>query len=372
MVGLLISPTATAQDKPLGLGYADPLGALIIQAAINEGYFSDEGLTVTPIATDNWADFLEKKTVVGGVLDYQALLLAHKGASLVFTGGLYSGFLELVGREPIPGKTILATEDPLSGPAVAAAKYFESRGLDSSRDIKWLKVAKDDLVKAVLSGQASALTRWQLAQPDPQEPWGSLVYAPKAHSHGHGHSSGSGSGSGHGPGSSHGASDHGASEKPRATPPPDQTNKDGYQIIYLAKAHLPQAPAGAKGANPHAGHTAEHHFFQAFPVLASDFINADKAKATAITRALIRGARWVGENKDQAAQLGVAQKIWPGSKAELVGEIGRYMWMPGVSQAREHLKTYLHQGIKRGALPANVDEKILFEKVFVQLLPDFR
>ncbi|MDR1609210.1 MAG: hypothetical protein LBT38_12510 [Deltaproteobacteria bacterium] len=336
-----LSPSqARAQDQPLGLGYVDPLGAIIIQAALDNGYFSEEGLTVTPILADNLSSLLGKKTIIGGVLDYQALFLASQGQDLVFSAGLYSGFLELAGKEVGANQIAIATVDPLSGPAVAAAKYYQSLGHGSSQDIKWIKVPEDGLVKAVTSGQANVLTRWQLAKPDPKEPWASLTY--KAHGpHAHGLASGS------------------------------EFSPDGYQIIHQAKAHLPKAPEGAKHANPHAGHTADHHFYQAFVVLENNFVTAQKAKATAITRALIRGARWVGDNKEKAARLGLDKKFWTGSQDDLEGEIGRYMWMPGVSQAREHLKTYIHEGLKNGGLPAKTEEKSFFEKVFVQLLPDF-
>jgi ABC-type nitrate/sulfonate/bicarbonate transport system substrate-binding protein len=61
--GLFISKTSLAQDNAFGLGYIDPIGSIIIEAAIDEGYFSEEGLTVTavPVPLGQYSDFGQKK-----------------------------------------------------------------------------------------------------------------------------------------------------------------------------------------------------------------------------------------------------------------------------------------------------------------------
>jgi hypothetical protein len=46
------------------------------------------------------------------------------------------------------------------------------------------------------------------------------------------------------------------------------------------------------------------------------------------------------------------------------------MWMPGVSHAKEHLKYYIHEGIKRGVFSNGLDEKAFFDQAFSQVLPD--
>jgi ABC-type nitrate/sulfonate/bicarbonate transport system substrate-binding protein len=105
-------------------------------------------------------------------------------------------------------------------------------------------------------------------------------------------------------------------------------------------------------------------------VLDGKLAKEDPKTSAAIARALIRGAKWTGENREKAAKLGVEKKLWKGDEKSLGLELRRYMWMPGVNQAKEHLKTYIHEGIGRGSLPAGTDEKAFFEKIFVQVLPD--
>jgi NitT/TauT family transport system substrate-binding protein len=105
-------------------------------------------------------------------------------------------------------------------------------------------------------------------------------------------------------------------------------------------------------------------------ILSRDLYDRDPAKAAAITRAWIRGARWVGENPEAAAELGVSAGIWDGDADSLRKEIDRYMWMPGVAHAKEHLKSYVHEWKGRGLLPKDTDEEEFFGKLFIQALPD--
>ncbi|MDR0550010.1 MAG: hypothetical protein LBI10_11470 [Deltaproteobacteria bacterium] len=386
-----------AQNRDLALGYLTPDGGIAIYAAISQGYFAEEGLNVTPVAIKDAANFktlIENKTIVGGEFTGEALVLAANGLNIGFTAGLYSGFLEIIGLPLNPGQITLVTVDPLSGPAVAAARRLRALGLNPDQDVKWTTAPEDQLTKTLLKGAATDLARWNLAAPAPKEPWAPAQVASHDHGGGHGHGGQDPKASAKSPATSSDLS-HGHKAENKASPDsasPSQPSAHGhgptqdaalnsadqdsksdskYAIIFSARALLPKAPPGAApSANPHAHHTAEHHLFNSFVVLSGQFIKDDQKTAVAVTRALIRGARWTGENKDQAADLGLDKKLWPGDRQSLVGELGRYMWMPGVSQAKEHLKTYIHEGIGRGKLPAQTDEKAFFDKVFIQLLPD--
>ncbi|MDR1873007.1 MAG: hypothetical protein LBS60_13995 [Deltaproteobacteria bacterium] len=376
----LSDPTLAAADKTIGLAYTSIDGAIALQAAIKEGYFAEEGLIVQPIAADppSFKTLIEEKRVVGGELNSTALVFASQGVPVVISAGLFSGFLEIIGLPLTKGQIVLVTVDPISGPAVAAARRLKSQGIDPIKDVKWASAPENELVSFLTSGKATALARWNLAAKDPSPPAGQIT----AHS---GHPEKAAEiplkGANHaskGPGShSEEKAAKGHSKAPSAAVSPSHqpspvAGLDGFEVIFSARASLPKAPHGAShsAANPHAHHTAEHHFFESFVVLDSRFVKEDPETATAITRALIRGARWTGENKEKAAQLAVDQKLWSGEVSDLVGELGRYMWMPGVNQVKDHLKSYIHEGIGRGSLPANTDEKAFFEKIFVQLLPD--
>jgi ABC-type nitrate/sulfonate/bicarbonate transport system substrate-binding protein len=448
-----------AQEEILNLGFSDPLGGLIAAAAETEGYFAEEKLTVRarPVPAEEISSLLEKGILAGGISNFQALNAAAPNSQLVFTAGLYSGFLEIIGLNPRPDKIRLVTEDPLSGPAAAAARHFREIKVDPDK-IEWLKAPASDLVQTLLSGQASALARFEPAAADPAEPWAeSLVprnssgrgnrrkpadfsrsspqppsgqehrsgssdsgpespsgvqppesgghsgaeasgtgnlSGPQASSRGHQagaeasgrerHAGAEASGHGHhagtessGPGKLSGspaASPEGQSQ-PEASSPgrhsePAAASAPGYKSIFQARAHLPKPPEGVKAVNPHAQHSAAHHFFESFVILDRRLVLKDPQKAAALTRALIRGARWIGENQEQAVQLGVREKIWPQETESLIGEIDRFMWMPGIRQAKEHLKIYIRQGLERGIFPAGTEEETVFKNIFVQILPD--
>jgi hypothetical protein len=84
----------------------------------------------------------------------------------------------------------------------------------------------------------------------------------------------------------------------------------------------------------------------------------------------MRGSRWVGEHPDEAADLALEAKLWSGDKASLLKELGGHMWMPGVKQARAHIKVYIHEWVARGLLPPDTDEAAFFERLFPELLPE--
>ncbi|MDR0621200.1 MAG: hypothetical protein LBJ61_04925, partial [Deltaproteobacteria bacterium] len=151
---------------------------------------------------------------------------------------------------------------------------------------------------------------------------------------------------------------------------PSEAKGDGFNVLFSASASLPPHDPNDTSGNPHAKHTSAHHLFESFVVLDKNLAKDDPQTTAAITRALIRGAQFVGENREQVADLAIKNGIWSGSKEAFLAEIARYMWMPGVSHAKEHLRYYIHEGLKRGTLPFNLDEKALFEQVFYQALPD--
>ncbi|MDR1086230.1 MAG: hypothetical protein LBP22_15575 [Deltaproteobacteria bacterium] len=370
----LISPAglSRAQPEKLTLVYRGSIGALIALAAEKEGYFAQEGLEVTkiPLGETAFPAGLKEKKAAGGIFDSSALVSASQDEPLVFTAGLYSGFLEIAGRLPDKDEIILAVPGPISGPAVAAAGYFRSLGIDPEKKIRWLTTAPNDLIAVVLSGKADALARWQPARPDPSEPWDAETppAALKSNSH-HSH---------YEPGQpeesrpGHNGHSHSAGSQTQNGPLKEPIANDhagDYQIIYQARARLPAPPPNAP-ANPHALHTADHHFYDSFAVLDQDFVKENRAAASALTRALIRGARWIGENPKIAALLAADNGLTEDPDS-FQAELGSFMWMPGISQAKMHLKAYIKEGILRGSLPTDLDAEDFFEEIFVQVLPDF-
>jgi ABC-type nitrate/sulfonate/bicarbonate transport system substrate-binding protein len=390
-------------DDKIGLSYQGALGGIVLHAAIELGYFKEEGLEVEPIFSEveEIPGLLQKGKIVGGELNYTLYELVGKGIGV--TAGLYSGFLELIGEAPQKGqKIVVVSESPASGPAVAAARELRSKGIDSIKDVTWREEHPDRLLASLKAGEATLLARWGILVPGSGDPGlghgghGAQAAAgggdkpPKGESGGHGgHGGGdkppqgeSGGHGGHGAHSNEGQGGQAAMEcpgAPESDPKPQagvegqvsqETQTGGFKVVYSARASLPKDDGGGKSANPHAKHTAADHFFDSFAYVSQDLYEKDPEKAAAITRALIRGAIWAGENTDAAADLGIRLALWEGDKAELVALINSFMWMPGVKHAKEHIKLYIHEWVARGLFPGETDENKIFEAIFIQALPD--
>jgi ABC-type nitrate/sulfonate/bicarbonate transport system substrate-binding protein len=389
---VVLSPITLLADEAIRLASTSPGGAVALEAAVREGYFKEEGLEVEAIALTA-AEFGKKIAngeILGGEFNHLGLTLALDNVPLVYTGGLYSGFVEIVGpsdtqntvknNKKSGSRLTLAVQDLGSGASVAAARYFRAKGIDPDTDITWLEA--NNLTEALKTHKADALARWELKRVQ-----GGHGHQPSHESHHKhegqaGHTQGqAGSHESHSKQEGQADHTHGQSgthehkhivkkESHQSTAHEQSLSDESLEIIFSASASLPQHDPDDKNVNPHAKHTSAHHLFESFVVIEANLVKKDPETAAAITRALIRGARWTGENPGQAVLLGTEKGIWKDRVTDPANEIDRYMWMPGVSHAKEHLKYYIHEGIKRGVFPADLDENEFFKKIFVQVLPD--
>jgi hypothetical protein len=357
---LILGQGEAGAAKTLGLSYSSPLGALALHAAIEQGYFKEEGLEVTPVkaAAGDIPGLLADGRIVGGELDHGIHTLLGKGIGV--TAGLCSGFLELLGKPPkgSPGEVVLVSENVASGPAVAAARQLKAMGLDTVGSVRWLAAPKEGLLSVLERGDATLLARWEKAIP------GTGHGHEKEPGHGHGGSGGGGEGFGK---HAHAGTEAHAGHEANGDP---SRPEDAVPVVFSARASLPHDDGAEASANPHAKHTSAHHFFDSFVFVGRDFHEKNPETAAAVTRAWIRGAMWVGGNKGAAADLGLSHSLWPGDRESLLSEIDSYMWMPGVRHAKEHLRVYIHEWVARGLFPAGTDEGVLFESLFIQALPD--
>jgi ABC-type nitrate/sulfonate/bicarbonate transport system substrate-binding protein len=366
----LFSKTASllAADK-ITLAYTSPAGGALMAAAISEGYFKEENLEVDLVAltVEQITQKLTSGEIKGGEINHLGLNLAYQGAPIVFTAGLYSGFVEILGKKPLVkgDKIILAVSDLDSGPAVAAARYFRSKGFDPDTEITWLKIP--DPLAALKNDQATVLARWELKRAQPGQGHGNSHENSHRNSHIKSH------------GNSHENLHENSLENSKENGPdqahgqkgaPGQDQGDNLITIFSASASLPAHDPNDTSGNPHAKHTSAHHLFESFVFLDKKLSQREPNTAAAISRALIRGARYLGENEEKAAELAIRENIWKNSKESLIDDFSRYMWMPGVSQAKEHLKYYIHEGLKGGLFPNAPDEKTFFDQVFYQALPE--
>jgi ABC-type nitrate/sulfonate/bicarbonate transport system substrate-binding protein len=391
-------------DTALTLGWQSPGGGLALEAAIRNGFFKEEGIEATAvrIPAEEFTEGVSSGRIVAGELDGSVLALYRDGAAIGPSAGLYSGFLEIFGRKTQPEKIRLAVESKGSGPAVAAARHYRTSGTDPDTAVEWVETGPDGLFKALQDDKASAFARWETRRAAPSGAHGSGSGNPPAHGGGQSHGDQAGKPQGHGPngenceppaqGGGHGQGPKGENPDPQAqghahgqAAPPGgpQGHPEGHasgqhgsqlcdcETLYSASASLPPPSTdGSAPANPHAAHTAAHHFFTSFVVLTRGLYESDPALAAAVTRAWIRGAAWVGEHPDEAAKAGIEAKVWDKDQESLKREIERYMWMPGVTHAKEHVKAYIHEWIGRGLLPAGTDEGAFFNGLFIQALPD--
>jgi hypothetical protein len=402
-LGLLaLGPERLLADEDIGLSYSGAGGALAIYAAIENGFFEEEGLKVKPVkaSAEEIPGLLGSGAIVGGEIDYTVYKVGGRGPAL--SGGLFSGFVEILGESPGKGaKAALVTESVGSGPAVAAARELKGRGVDTKGAVTWLEAPLDQLEATVGRGEASVLARWEKSKRKggathgqngeagqggaaeagqghgPEDGQARAKGQAQANGHGEGHGDGHGHGHGHGEaegqgpgeaeghGHGHGHGGHGGKAGGTAEAP-----EQGLPVLFSARATLPHDDGGQPSANPHAKHTSDHHLFESFVFVGRDYAKKDPEGAAAVTRALIRGATWVGENKEAAAELGLRHSIWQGDKGTLFAEIDSYMWMPGVKHAKEHIRLYIREWVERGLFPADTDEDSLYETLFIQVLPD--
>ncbi|MDR2198031.1 MAG: hypothetical protein LBR53_00950 [Deltaproteobacteria bacterium] len=387
------SPLSAADE--INLSYATLGGAVALYAAIERGYFQEEGLEPAPraVSPEDLSALVAAGEIQGGEIDYRLYLVKGIGA----TAGLYSGFLELWGREPEKDAQIkIASVANGSAPAVAAARELKQRGIDTVKDVVWLEVPEKELAAALDKGEATLFARFTdretlsrvEAKGGAHGAHGSGKHGDKSHegaSHGSGdHGNESHEGASHGSGDhgnkghegdSHGskehggegheASEHGAAE--RLAGGRVSWNDEGrHPLVYSARALLPKVEEGGD-RNPHAGHTSAHHFFVSFVFVSRDLYEKDPERAAALSRAWIRGSAWVSDNKEAAAALAAAKGL--ASEEEARSVIFSSMWMPGVRQAVDHLKVYIHEWVQRGIFPANADEKKIFDSLFIPALP---
>jgi ABC-type nitrate/sulfonate/bicarbonate transport system substrate-binding protein len=380
-----LCPSGLAADTELAFGWDSPGGGLALEAAIRQGFFKEEGITASAARTrlPEFAEAVASGRIAAGELDGRVLGLYRDGAKVGPAAGLYSGFLEIIGLKERPeGKIKLAVENIGGGPAVAAARHYRSLGVDPDQGMEWVEAPLDKLLTALSDGKATAAARWEekrsgqagghgaAAGHGGEAAGGHKAAAGHGGKAGEGHKAAAGhdggAGEGHKAAAGHGGEKHGTEGESHG-----DAGNEPYRIIYSASASLPPpSEDGEASANPHAKHTAAHHFFTSFVVLSRDLYEKDPALAAAVTRAWIRGAAWVGENKEEAARIGIEAKVWDGDAKSLEAEIERYMWMPGVSHAKEHLKSYIREWVRRGLLPAGTDEGKFFDGFFIQALPD--
>jgi NitT/TauT family transport system substrate-binding protein len=102
-------------------------------------------------------------------------------------------------------------------------------------------------------------------------------------------------------------------------------------------------------------------------VVSGKLAREDPAKAAKVTRALLRGAKWVSLNQKAAAHLGVAKKYIAASEEINAQAIGKLNYEPGVTRALRDILTAAEAMHKGGLLKPSTDPKELVQRAWLDL-----
>jgi NitT/TauT family transport system substrate-binding protein len=105
-------------------------------------------------------------------------------------------------------------------------------------------------------------------------------------------------------------------------------------------------------------------------LVAGALLRADRSKAAAITRALLRGSAWAAAHPSETAQLEVAGKNVQATLAVNQSAIATIAFAPSVSAAQANTREMLARMVKLGFLDPTTDVPGLLNQIFVPVTAD--
>lgn len=102
-------------------------------------------------------------------------------------------------------------------------------------------------------------------------------------------------------------------------------------------------------------------------VVSGKFAARDPAAAAKVTRALLKGARWVGQNPTAAANLSVEKKYISASTEVNAMAISKLKYVPGVSKCRKSLDLATKEMKAAGLLNPSTDPAELAKRAWLDL-----
>jgi NitT/TauT family transport system substrate-binding protein len=103
--------------------------------------------------------------------------------------------------------------------------------------------------------------------------------------------------------------------------------------------------------------------------ISGKLLKQDQAKAAAITRALMKGAKYVAANPDEVAKLIVEKKYIPGNTELIAKLLKSYNYIPSVDGGERAVDLGVKEMKSVGVLDPNTNETELKKKIFIRL-PD--
>jgi NitT/TauT family transport system substrate-binding protein len=313
---LALSPVGCQNNAPnkLKVAYIGLTCEAPIFAAQEQGYFKDEGLDVELVATD-WSA-LQSGLSTGRFDANHTLLMyllksAENDLDVRITGGVHTGCL----RIQAGANTDITTVDELRHKTIGVPAPFGSpphmfaMRVLAAKGMDPSQDSKDVTWKAIQGGALeAALKSGEIQAVADSEPLGSRFIGDGV---------------------------------VKETAVADQAKDDPYKEEYCCVT-----------------------------VVSGQLARNNPAAAAKVTRALLRGAKWVGENVEAASDLSVEKGFIPSSpniKKINTQALLKLNYTPGVSKCRKSLDLAAEDMKRAGLLKPETDAKALAQKVWLDL-----
>jgi NitT/TauT family transport system substrate-binding protein len=99
-------------------------------------------------------------------------------------------------------------------------------------------------------------------------------------------------------------------------------------------------------------------------------VKNNPAEAAAITKAILKGAEWVGENPQESAQIEIDNSYVGGTVQLNAALLASYNWHPSVSQAETNAQWWITEEQAAGILSNSTSVNTLYNQVFAQVITD--
>ena len=299
------SSSRPAASNKVRVGYIGITCEAPIYAAVEKGFFKEEGLEVELVKC-NWAAYKDALALGSFDITHHLVMLFLKpieqGLDVRFLAGIHRGCL----RVQAGVKTNIHTIEDLKGkrigvpgmgtpPFVFANRVFGTHGIDAGKDITWKVYPAGELGLAIDKGEIDAVAD--------SEPIGSLLIA-----------------------------------EGKVRNIADQIMDAPYNSEYCCEV-----------------------------IANGKWVDANPKSAAAATRALLKGAKWVETNPKAAAEMAVEKKYLASTPELNTVALSRLRYIPSVRLAEESLHTASREMKVAKMLSPDTDTEALAKRAFMHL-----
>ena len=299
------SKQAAAENKHVRVGYIGLTCEASIFAAVENGFFKEEGLDIELVKCD-WKTY--KDSLALGSYDFTQHLVMYflkpieQGLDVKFLGGVHTGCLRVQVATNSPIKSLAELRGKRIGvpgmgtpPFIFATRALSNAGLNPTKDVEWKVYPPAEQGLAIDKGQVDAVAN--------AEPIGSMLIG---------------------------------NGKVRNLA--DQAKDAPYNTEYCCEV-----------------------------VANGKWLSKNPQTAAAATRALLKGAKWVQTNPTAAAKMAVEKKYLAANPELNAIAISRLNYLPSVGRAESSVRTAADEMKKAGMLSPTTDPAELAKRAFIHL-----